>query len=237
MRPALEVRGLTVGYSEDMDILQDVSLHVPEGETYGLIGLNGAGKSTLLKAICGFLSPRRGAVLVGGRDLQGVPAHRRPAHGVYLIPQESSLFPFMSVYDNLMLVARSRHREPGAAVEQVLTRFPVLAARRRSQAGDLSGGQQKMLELAKAVVARPRVLLIDEPSVGLAPNVAADVYGWIEALRGEMTVLLVDHNVRMVVRLCRYVYVLSMGRITAHGPRESLEADLRGQVRAWLGLG
>lgn len=237
VQPLLEVRNLTVGYTPDVDIVQDVSLTIPAGAMCGLIGLNGAGKSTLLKAICGFLPPRQGSVLLDGRDLNGVPVHRRPALGLYLIPQESSLFPFMSVEDNLMLVARPRHSNPREALDAVLERFPAIAAKRREKAGNLSGGQQKLVEFAKALIVQPRVLLIDEPSVGLAPKVAREVYDHIAALRSELTMLLVDHNVRMVVHLCDYVYVLSMGKITAEGPRSQFEADVRGQVRAWLGIG
>jgi branched-chain amino acid transport system ATP-binding protein len=149
----------------------------------------------------------------------------------------------MTVGDNLRLplerLLRSSRGESEleARLRDVLGRFPALAERTRTPAGNLSGGQQKMLELAKAWAVRPRLCLVDEPSVGLAPIVAADVYRWIERFAAEgMTILLVDHNVRRVVKMSDYVYVLSLGEITAHGRRQDFEGDLHEQVKAWLGV-
>lgn len=232
-RPALEVEGLSVGYSADLDVLHAVTLAVPAASVCGLIGLNGAGKSTLLKAVCGFLQPRAGRIRLFGRDITGMPAHRRLAAGLYLVPKDSSLFPYLTVAENLEVVARRR----GSDVEEAYRRFPALRALRRSKAADLSGGQQKMVEFARAFLARPQVLLVDEPTVGLAPSVAREVYGWLEDFRARgVAVLLVDHNIPRVVEMAEYVYVLSLGRITARGPGSEFARDLRAHVRQWLGF-
>jgi branched-chain amino acid transport system ATP-binding protein len=239
----LSLSGVTAGYAADIDVLRNVSLSVERGRITGLIGLNGAGKSTLMKAICGFVRPHAGAIRYGGDDITGIAPHRLIDHGIWYVPQESSLFPYMSVGDNLRLplqrLARAARGAGGLAarVDDALARFPALAERIRTPAGNLSGGQQKMLELAKAWVVRPRLCLVDEPSVGLAPIVAAEVYRWIERFAAEgMTILLVDHNVRRVVKLSEYVYVLSLGEISARGRREDFEGDLHEQVKAWLGV-
>jgi branched-chain amino acid transport system ATP-binding protein len=239
----LSLSGVTAGYVADIDVLRDVSLSIEKGRITGLIGLNGAGKSTLMKTICGFLRPVAGTIRYDGTDITGIPPHTLLDRGIWYIPQESSLFPYMSVGDNLRLplerLLRSSRGEAEleARFRGVLGRFPALAERTRAPAGNLSGGQQKMLELAKAWVVRPRLCLVDEPSVGLAPIVAAEVYGWIERFAAEgMTILLVDHNVRRVVKMSDYVYVLSLGEITARGRREEFEGDLHEQVKAWLGV-
>jgi branched-chain amino acid transport system ATP-binding protein len=241
-RALLCMEGVTAGYARDIDILQEVSLTLPEGQTVGVIGLNGAGKSTIMRTIYGFLRPRRGRILFGGDDISGIPPHRMLFRRVWYIPQESSLFPYLTVEDNLALVHRklmgARPEVPPRATDEVLARFPMLRERRRAQAGDLSGGQQKMLQFALALLVRPHLCLIDEPTVGLAPKIAEEVYHWIETFRDEeqMTILLVDHNVRKVIEMADHVYVLSLGRIAAAGPRAEFQSDLHGQVREWLGI-
>ena len=234
----LSLSGITAGYVADIDVLRDVSLSVGKGRITGLIGLNGAGKSTLMKTICGFVTPHAGSIRYDGEDITGIPPHTLIDRGIWYIPQESSLFPFMSVADNLRLpLQRLRNAAIDDRFREVLERFRALAERMRTPAGNLSGGQQKMLEFAKAWVVRPRLCLVDEPSVGLAPIVAAEVYRFIELFAREgMTILLVDHNVRRVVRMADYVYVLSLGEITARGRREDFEGDLHAQVKAWLGV-
>jgi branched-chain amino acid transport system ATP-binding protein len=241
-RALLRMDRVTAGYAQDIDILQEVSLTLREGQTIGVIGLNGAGKSTIMRTIYGFLHPRPGRILLGGDDVSEIPPHRMLFRQVWYIPQESSLFPYLSVEDNLALVHRklmgARPDVPPRATDEVLERFPMLRERRRAQAGDLSGGQQKMLQFALALLVRPHLCLIDEPTVGLAPKIAEEVYDWIEVFREEegMTILLVDHNVRKVVDLVDHVYVLSLGRIAAAGPRAEFQSDLHGQVREWLGI-
>lgn len=237
----LNVDKVTAGYAQDIDVLRDVSLAVHAGEVSGLIGLNGSGKSTVVKAICGFLAPKSGRIEMGGVSIAGVAPHRLIDLEMCCIPQESSLFPYLSVEENLLLPLQGRPGKFRGSIaqryEEVLGIFPALKERRRAQAGDLSGGQQKQVEFAKAWLQRPRLCLIDEPSIGLAPILAEEVFGWIEKFaQAGMGILLIDHNVRRVVRMSDRIHVLSLGRITAAGGREDFQGDLHEQVRQWLGL-
>src|SRR5690606_27337518 len=181
--PLLAMEDVTAGYLGDIDVLRNVSLTVHAGRISGLIGLNGAGKSTLMKTLCGFLPPKSGQVMLAGRDISGRPAHAMIDDGLWYIPQESSLFPYMTVAENLRLALEGRRARFDEVLEQryadTLERFPVLKEKLSAQAGDLSGGQQKSLEFAKAYMVQPEVCLIDEPSIGLAPRVAAEVFEWI----------------------------------------------------------
>jgi ABC-type branched-subunit amino acid transport system ATPase component len=237
----LRLDRVTAGYDRDIDVLRDVSLEVHAGQVSGLIGLNGAGKSTVVKTICGFLAPKSGTIALDGAPITGVAPHRLIDHGVCCIPQESSLFAHLTVEENLLLPLQGRARRFSASIgtryDEVLAIFPALRERRRAPAGDLSGGQQKQVEFAKAWLQQPRLALIDEPSIGLAPSLAEEVFGWIERFAREgMGILLIDHNVRRVVRMSDRIHVLSLGRITAAGGREDFEGDLHEQVRQWLGL-
>ena len=237
----LNVDRVTAGYAQDIDVLRDVSLTVHAGEVSGLIGLNGAGKSTVIKTICGFLPPKAGRIEYLGESINGIEPHRLIDRDICCIPQESSLFPYLSVEENLRLPLQGRARKFGDALAQrfdeMLEIFPALKARRRAQAGDLSGGQQKQLEFAKAWLQRPKLCLIDEPSIGLSPILAEEVFSWIERFaQSGMGILLIDHNVRRVVKMSDRIHVLSLGRITAAGGRKDFEGDLHEQVRQWLGL-
>jgi ABC-type branched-subunit amino acid transport system ATPase component len=237
----LDVDNVTAGYAQDIDVLRDVSLQVHAGRVSGLIGLNGAGKSTVVRTICGFLAPKAGTVAYQGESIAGLAPHRLIDRGICCIPQESSLFPYLTVEENLLLPLQGRAKlfggVAGARYDEVLEIFPALKARRRAQAGDLSGGQQKQVEFAKAWLQRPKLCLVDEPSIGLSPILAEEVFGWIEKFaRSGMGILLIDHNVRRVVRMSDRIHVLSLGRITASGGREDFEGDLHEQVRQWLGL-
>jgi branched-chain amino acid transport system ATP-binding protein len=242
MSAMLALSDVTAGYAADIDVLRKVSLSAEQGRITGLIGLNGAGKSTLMKTICGFLRPSVGAIRYDGADITGTAPHKLIDRGIWYIPQESSLFPYMSVVENLRLPLDHLRRTAGqdidmnARIEEMLEHFP-LAEKLRAQAGDLSGGQQKMVEFAKAYVVRPRLCLVDEPSIGLAPKTAAEVYHWIDLFSAQgMTILLVDHNVRRVVKMSQYIYVLSLGEITAEGRPEDFAGDLHEQVKSWLGV-
>jgi branched-chain amino acid transport system ATP-binding protein len=235
---------VTAGYAADIDILRGVTIAAESGAITGLIGLNGAGKSTLMKTICGFLRPKAGRVLYDGADITGIAPHAVIDRGIWYISQESSLFPRMSVADNLRLPLEHLWRRGAISRDaaetrygEILERFPDLREKRTSPAGDLSGGQQKMIEFAKAYLVRPRLCLIDEPSIGLSPKIAEAVYSWIDqfAVAG-IAILLVDHNVRRVVAMASRVYVLSLGEITAQGTAADFAGDLHGQVRAWLGI-
>jgi len=237
----LELERVTAGYAQDIDVLREVSLAVHAGEVSGLIGLNGAGKSTVIKTVCGFLRAKSGRIEYLGQPIGAIEPHQLIDRGICCIPQESSLFPYLSVEENLMLPLQSRARKfaevAAGRLVDVLEIFPALKARRRAQAGDLSGGQQKQVEFAKAWLQRPRLCLIDEPSIGLAPILAEEVFSWIEKFaQSGMGILLIDHNVRRVVKMSDRIHVLSLGRITASGGREDFEGDLHEQVRQWLGL-
>ena len=237
----LELDRVTAGYARDIDVLREVSLSVHAGHVSGLIGLNGAGKSTIVKTICGLLAPKSGRIEYLGRPIAGIAPHRLIDEGICCIPQESSLFPYLTVEENLLLPLQGRARRFGATIArryaEVLGIFPALAEKRRAAAGDLSGGQQKQVEFAKAWLQEPRLCLIDEPSIGLAPLLAEEVFGWIEKFAAAgMGILLIDHNVRRVVKMSDRIYVLSLGKVTASGGREDFEGDLHEQVRQWLGL-
>lgn len=245
MAGLLELDGVTAGYSDDVDILRGLTLTVPEGGFAGLVGLNGAGKSTVMKVVMGFLVPKAGQVRLAGEAVTGSPPHTMIDRGVWLIPQESSLFPFMSVDDNLRLPLEHLRRAKGAPdraeiarrMEDAYETFPVLREKRRAQAGDLSGGQQKTLEFAKALATRPRLCLIDEPSIGLAPRIAQEIYGFIAlfARRGT-TILLIDHNVKRVVEMADLTYVLTLGQVSAQGTPADFHGRLHEHVRQWLGI-
>jgi branched-chain amino acid transport system ATP-binding protein len=242
MSALLAMSGVTAGYAADIDILRNLSLAIEPARITGLIGLNGAGKSTLLKTVCGFLRPAAGSIHYDGADITGIAPHTLIDRGIWYIPQESSLFPYMSVADNLRLpLERLARGAAGVDIDarfaDMLAHFPAIRAKLRDQAGDLSGGQQKMLEFAKAYLVRPQLCLIDEPSIGLAPKIALEVYQWIELFSGQgMAILLIDHNVRRVVRMSEYIYVMSLGEITAEGKRADFEGDLHEQVKSWLGV-
>lgn len=245
MSALLALENVSAGYVADIDILRNVNIEIAEGAVTGLIGLNGAGKSTIMKTICGFLTPSAGKIQFDGKDITGIPAHKVIDHRISYIPQESSLFNYMSVENNLMLPLEHLARKKigltmddlAGRLENCFEKFPLLRERRNAKAGDLSGGQQKMVEFAKAYLQRPRLCLIDEPSIGLAPKVAEEVYQWIDLFASEkMAILLVDHNVRRVVRMSSYIYVLSLGEITAQGKPEDFAGDLHAQVKAWLGI-
>lgn len=244
MNPLLTLDGVTAGFVADIDILQDVSLQVMQRGITGLIGLNGAGKSTIMRTICGFLKPRSGRIIYNGDDITGIAPHLVITHGIWYIPQESSLYPRMAVSDNLLLPLEHLRRhgllsrdELARRLDEAVTRFPLLKTKWSANAGDLSGGQQKLVEFAKAFVIRPRLCLVDEPSIGLSPKIAGEIYECLDSFVAEgMTVLLVDHNVRRVVKISHHVYVLSLGRITASGRAEDFAGDLHEQVKGWLGI-
>ena len=237
----LRLDRVTAGYARDIDVLREVSIEVRAGEISGLIGLNGAGKSTLVKTICGFLAPKEGDVTFEGASIAGIAPHRLIDRGICCIPQESSLFPYLTVEENLLLPLQGRsdrYRERlRGAMDAVAEVFPMLRERRGVAAGDLSGGQQKQLEFAKAWLQQPKLCLVDEPSIGLSPRLAEEVFQWIDRFaKSGMGILLIDHNVRRVVKMSDRIHVLSLGRITAAGGREDFQGDLHEQVRQWLGL-
>ena len=241
LSPLLGLHGVTAGYAQDIDVLREISLRVETGRITGLIGLNGAGKSTIIKTICGFLPPKAGSIAYEGKDICGIAPHRLIDLGICCIPQESSLFPYLSVQDNLTLPLLGRPKQfadkTRTRLQEVFELFPALHEKRSQPAGSLSGGQQKQVEFAKAWLQQPRLCLIDEPSIGLSPKVSEEVFVWIEKFaQAQMGILLIDHNVRRVVRMSDRVCVLSLGRVTADGEAAEFQGDLHQQVQQWLGL-
>jgi branched-chain amino acid transport system ATP-binding protein len=227
----LEAKELYVGYYRDLNILQGVSVNVREGKITAVLGANGVGKSTLLKAIYGFLKPNAGEILLDGRSVLGIPTHKLINMGISYIPQLPGIFRWMSVEENLELGAwpfRGDKARIQRKLEENYERFPALADRRRSQAGELSGGMQRMVELGRALMTDPKVILVDEPTAGLAKLLAEDVYQMLVGLRDRdgMTIVLVDQQIRQALKIADYVYVLELGHNKFEGPVEEF-SDLK----------
>ncbi len=231
MSATLEVRDLYVGYYKDLNILQGVNITAQKGKLTAILGANGVGKSTLLKAIYGFLKPNKGDVLIDGESLLGVPTFQRIRKGIAYIPQQPSVFRWMTVEENIQLGAWTfRHDKERVQrkLEENLERFPALKDRRKSKAGELSGGMQRMVELARTLMTDPKVILVDEPTAGLAKLLSQEVYEMLVRLRDEygLTIVLVDQEIRQALKIADYVYVLELGRNKFEGPVEEF-TDLK----------
>jgi branched-chain amino acid transport system ATP-binding protein len=221
----LEVRDLYVGYYRDLNILQSVSIKAEKGRITAVLGANGVGKSTLLKAIYGFLKPNGGEIFLEGKNVLGIPTHRLIDMGISYIPQQPGIFRWMSVEENLELGAWTfRHDKARIQrkLEENYERFPALKDRRRSQSGELSGGMQRMVELGRTLMTDPKVILVDEPTAGLAKMLSEEVYQMLVGLRDreEMTIILVDQEIRQALKVADYVYILELGRNKFEGPVE-----------------
>ena len=219
----LEVAGLSAGYVAGVEILSGLSLTAAANAITLIIGPNGAGKSTLLRTIFGLIKPSAGRVRLAGADVTGAAASRLKAQGVSYVTQDINSFPHLTVEENLMMGAWTFRRDrPRIARElnRVYQLFPVLADRRGDRAGALSGGQGRMLSVARELMTAPRLLLIDEPTVGLAPNLVPQVYAFLTAARAATgaAVLLVEQNVEQALPLADHVYLLNLGQVKAHGP-------------------
>ena len=232
----LEVKQLEVAYDE-VQVLWGVSLVVEQGSITALIGSNGAGKSTTLRTIFGLKQPLRGQIVFDGRQIERLPSHQVAAVGVSLILEGGRPFPQMSVLENLDLGAKSAkaRADMPATLEQVYDLFPVLRERRHQMAGTLSGGERQMLALGRAMMSQARLLMLDEPSLGLAPLVVEQMFGAIRTLNAQgMTILLVEQNIQHTLRLAGHSYVLETGRIAMEGAAELLDNE---HVKtAYLGL-
>lgn len=222
----LDVADIRVAYGP-IEALHGVSLSVEEGEIVTVIGANGAGKSTLLKTICGILKPASGTIVYDGAGTYGLPSSQLVRRGVALVPEGRHVFPEMTVRENLDLGAyyRTSRSEVADDLECVLETFPILRERLRLPGGSLSGGQQQMLAIGRAMMSRPRLLMLDEPSLGLAPAIVQQLGGIIRNLNASgVTVLLVEQNARMALKLASRAYVLATGRVARTGTgRELLE--------------
>lgn len=224
----LEVRDLRVRYGA-IEALRGVNLSVRQGELIALIGSNGAGKSTFLKALVGILRPVTGSIKLNGEELCAEPAHRIVARGLVLVPEGRRLFADQTVMDNLLLGAYRRRPAIGqksthAQAQEYLDQFPILRERQHLPSGGLSGGQQQMLAISRGLMASPRLILLDEPSLGLAPLLVRQTFDIIVALRREgRTILLVEQMAQLALRVADRAYVLEQGRVTIHGtPKELL---------------
>ena len=232
-RPLLEVEGLAVSYGK-VEAVHGASLRVPEGAIVTVIGPNGAGKTTLLSAIMGLL-PSRGAIVYGGTSLQRMSVEERVRAGLVLVPEKRELFASMSVEDNLALGAFRRPRGSQSALDDVFRRFPRLFERRTQRAATLSGGERQMLALGRALMSRPRLLLLDEPSLGLAPLIVREIYNVIADLTSaRVAILLVEQYARAALQVADYGYVLETGDVAIEGAAAGLAADRR-VVDTYLG--
>ena len=240
VQPVLQLREVDVAYHGDIRILQGLSIAVQPGRITGVIGPNGAGKSTALRALYGLLKPVAGDVLIDGQVVTGLPPWKFIERGIALVPQGRSLFNELSVDDNLRLACwsfRSDKARVAEALERAYEQFPMLKDRRRDLAGAMSGGQQRFLELGRALALQPRVVLLDEPTAMIAPKLATEIYEFIHGLPARgITVLLVDQNVRQCVRVSDHVYVLELGRNKVDGSVSAFaqDEDLRNLIADWV---
>ena len=232
----LSVENLASAYGR-IEVLHGVSMEVRSGEIVALVGANGAGKTTLLRAISGVQPITAGRVIFNGQPIETLPAHVRVALGIVQVPEGRQLFAPLSVEDNLKLGSWSRRAvDLGAELARIYGLFPVLAALRRSAAGTLSGGQQQMLAIGRALMARPRLLLLDEPSLGLAPILVDQILEIIRGFKRDgVTVLLIEQNARAALAIADRGYVLETGKITATGTAANIRADERVRA-AYLGV-
>ena len=234
----LDVGGLSVAYG-NVEAVHQAGLRVEEGRIVTVIGPNGAGKTTLLAALMGML-PARGSVSYLGRDISRVEPEQRVSRGLCLVPERRELFAAMTVEDNLVLGAFHRYRKRDKSIaadfEQVYQLFPRLQERRRQLAGTLSGGERQMLALGRALMSRPRLLMLDEPSLGLAPLIVRDIFRVIAGLRETgVSILLVEQNARAALQVADYGYVLETGEIVLDGPSSELASNPR-VIESYLGL-
>jgi branched-chain amino acid transport system ATP-binding protein len=223
----LEIQGLACAYGK-IEALREVSLSARAGEVTCLLGPNGAGKTTLMMTLAGILQPTRGSITFEGENLLGLSPAQIVDRGLALVPENRLVFPALSVRENLMAGAYRRKDRAAIAndIEQQLDRFPRLRERIDQLAGTLSGGEQQMLALARALMSRPRLLLMDEPSVGLAPKVVAEIFGIIRQLHAEGTsIFLVEQNVHMALKVAQHFFLLQQGRVTFSGTPADLAED------------
>jgi branched-chain amino acid transport system ATP-binding protein len=238
MDALLTVDKVSSGYGE-ISVLRDVSLTVAEGEVVSVIGANGAGKTTLLLTICGHLNARAGRITFGGVDVSREAPHQTVTHGLIMVPEGSRLFPFMTVKENLELGAYHAKARPHlrAKLDEVMEFFPILAERRNQLAGRLSGGERQMCAVARAMMSEPRLLMLDEPSLGLAPIMVDRVFDLILSLvkAKGLTVLLIEQNVSVALHLCQRAYILERGVIVKTGLGRDLLGDAEVQ-RAYMSI-
>ena len=231
----LEVRGLRAGYGA-IEVLHGIDLDVAEGECVALIGANGAGKTTTLRTICGLIAPKAGSIRLRGREIGGLSGHAIVREGVVMCPEGRQVFPQMTVLQNLRMGAYARRDgEQAADLDRMMDMFPILRERAGQAAGTLSGGEQEMLAIARALMARPKLCIFDEPSLGLAPKIVAEVAATIARIKATgMTILLVEQNALMALRLADRAYLVEAGEIVLQGTGAALQSHPE-VARAYLG--
>jgi len=233
----LELKAVTAGYGEVV-VLREISLSVPEGSVTALIGSNGAGKTTTMRCVAGLLRPQQGTLAWRGDAINSLSASERVELGISLVPEGRMIFPDFTVEENLSIGAFNPRAKPNRTrrLDDMYALFPRLKERRRQHAGTMSGGEQQMLALARGLMAEPKLLLLDEPSLGLAPSIVSQVFGTIETVRGMgVTIIIVEQNVHRTLELADYAYVLENGRIVIQGEAHSCIEDPRIK-QAYLGL-
>jgi branched-chain amino acid transport system ATP-binding protein len=231
----LNIKGLSTNYGS-IKAIKGIDLDVPEGSIVSLIGANGAGKTTTMKSLTGLLKPQAGQITLQGQDITGLAPHKIVNLGMSLVPEGRNILSGMTVLENLEMGAYQRNdKNVQADMENVFKRFPILEERKQQLGGTLSGGQQQMLSIGRALMARPKLLLLDEPSMGLAPLVVADIFKVIQEINKEgTTILLVEQNVRQALKIAHYAYVLETGRIVLHGQAQEVASNPR-VMEAYLG--
>ncbi|MRH41195.1 ATP-binding cassette domain-containing protein [Aquibacillus halophilus] len=233
----LEVKNVDAGYGK-INILNDLSLKARENNLTLLIGPNGAGKSTLLKAIFGFVKTSKGSIEYNGKDISSLPSHQLVDHGISFLLQRVSVFPELTINENLKLGAWAFKKDKQKVTQQLeamYDKFDVLKQKRNEKAGLMSGGQKRTLEIARMLMSNPKMLLIDEPSAGLSPKIAKEVYQILHGLKDDgITLLMVDQNIRDSIGYSDYVYVLEQGSVSSESKASEVEANLKEVVQSWL---
>lgn len=231
----LSLKGIVSGYGS-ITAVKSIDMNVKKGSIVSLIGANGAGKSTTMKTIMGLITPNAGEITFEGKNITGMKTHNIVKSGISLVPEGRQILQDMSVYENLEMGAFTRtDNEIESDIKRVFKRFPILDERSYQMGGTLSGGQQQMLAIGRALMARPKLLLLDEPSMGLAPLVVNEIFETIKEISAEgTTVLLVEQNVRQALKIANYAYVLENGKISLHGEAQSIANDPR-VMEAYLG--
>ncbi|MEQ8290897.1 MAG: ABC transporter ATP-binding protein [Roseovarius sp.] len=224
----LEMKNLSVGYYRDLNILSDLDIKARQGQITTILGANGVGKSTALKAAFGFLAPNKGDILLDGESVLGIPPHEKILKGLAYIPQQPGVFKDMTVEENLELggwTFRRDRKQVRQKVEANYERFPALRDKRKQVTGELSGGQQRMVEIGRTLMSEPKMLLVDEPTAGLSKMLAEEVYEMLTDLSkvDRLTILLVDQEIRHALKIADYVYVLELGRNKFEGPASEFD--------------
>lgn len=235
---SLEIQNVTSGYVKGVPIIKNVNLSANEGALTVIIGPNGAGKSTLLKTVYGYLYPLAGDIFHRGKSIKGIRPEQMLANGIAHLIQGHSVFPQMTVRENLELgawILKGDRKRIDLALDLVYEKYPVLREKQKDSAGALSGGQQRMLEIARLTMTQPHTILIDEPSVGLAPKLVDSVYEEITRLRESgFTILMVDQKIHKALEIADYIYVLQLGENSHHGPKDQFMDTVEDVIKEWI---